>query len=473
MFSFAPILLEVFFVLLKPQELYEWLLAFKPLYTLPALIAVGFMFDGLFDSDRFGRRVGSIGGAPFLKAAVFFFVWTLITAAIRNPSEIVPQAVLFGTPMIMSLAIAHCIRSWKLYQAFAAAMLALALFLSFIGTHQASAPFRCHWIDPVDRTILHYEGSPCAGPEAEAECYTGDEGADHGRAYVCEHAGLWGTASVSGRIRFRGNLEDPNELSLTVAIAFPFVFAYFQRKKNALRLLVMLGSLGLIGSCVFYSQSRGGQVVLLVVLGTFFTLRYGWKIGAIAGGIASIPMAALMAMSGRSESEAEGSSLERVECLAVGLELVKTSPIFGIGKGQFGEYHFLTAHNSYVLAAAETGIVGFAVWSFVMFLAVKIPWSALKMLKDRKGADAARARTYAGAMLASTIGLVVGSFFLSFTYHPILWIYVGFSGALYGVIKRDIPEWKVRLTQKDAILIVIGNLTLLTAIFIYSKVKLH
>lgn len=473
MFSFAPILLEVLFVLLKPQELYEFLLTFKPLYTLPALIGVGFMFDSMFDADRFGRRVAKSGPAPFLKLALIFFAWTLLTCAIKNPGDIVPQAVTFGTPMIMAVAIAQCIRSWKLFQAFGASMLILACFLSFIGTHQASAPFKCHWIDPVDRTILHYEGTPCSGPEGEAECYQGEEGGDHGRAYVCEHAGLWGTASVSGRIRFRGNLEDPNELSLTVAICFPFVFTWFQRKKNAIRGLLMLLALGLIGSCVFYSQSRGGQLVLLVVLGTFFTLRFGWKLGAIAGGVASVPMAALMAMSGRSESEAEGSSLERIECLAVGLELVKTSPIWGIGKGQFGEYHFLTAHNSYVLAAAENGIVGFALWSCVMFLAVKIPLSAIKFLKDKKGAEAARARIHAGGMLASTLGLVVGSFFLSFTYHPILWIYVGISGAYYSVLKREMPDWRVRLTQKEAVLIVIANVTLLTVIFVYSKIKLH
>ncbi|MBX3231211.1 MAG: O-antigen ligase family protein [Labilithrix sp.] len=472
MFSFAPILLEVLFVLLKPQELYEELLAFKPLYTLPALIGVGFMFDALMQDTS--RRVGRMGAAPFAKFAGFFFAWSMLTILIKQPSDVVTQAVMFSTPMIMSFAIAHSIKTWRAFEMLGAFMLALSLFLSFVGTHQASAPFKCHWIDPIDRTILHYDGKPCSGPEGEIECYDGDEENDHGRNYVCEHAGLMNTASVSGRIRFRGNLEDPNELSLTVGIGFPFMAGFFMRKRSVVRLLLMLASFALVTSCVLYSQSRGGQLVLVVVLGVFFCLKFGWKAGAIAGGVVGVPgMAALAALGGRSGQEADESALERVECLQVGIDLIKGSPIIGVGKGQFGEYHFLTAHNSYVLAAAETGLVGFAIWSFVLYLAVKIPLSALKYLKTQKGAAAERARAWSSAMLASVAGLVVGSFFLSFSFHPILWIYVGFSGALCGCVKRDFPDFKVRFRQNEMFGIVFANLTLLFLILVYVRIKLR
>ena len=465
MFAIVPILLEVIFVLLKPQELYDFLTTIQPLYTLPGLIILGFVFD----SGRFGLGVARMSPAPYLGYALFFFAWCMITVIIRAPSRLSAEAILFGTSVLMSLSIAHCMQTWRLYQIAAGTILALTLLLSFVGTHQANAPFRCHWIDPIDRTVQHYDGHPCSGPEAEAECIKDED--DHEKTWVCEHAGLMGTASVAGRIRFRGNLEDPNELSLTVAIGLPFAFAFFQRKKNAIRLLLAGGSFALVGSCVFFSQSRGGQLVLLVVLGTYFVRQFGWKIGAVAGGVAAVPLLILASMTGRSSSEAEGSSAERIECLQIGLDLVRHSPLLGVGKGQFGEYHFLTAHNSYVLAAAETGLLGFAIWSFVLYLAVKIPLSALRALDKVEGPEAAQARTWATALLASMLGAVVGSFFLSFSFHAILWIYIGFSGAFAGVLRKQMPEWRVRLSAKEMGLIAFANVALLLVIFVYTRLR--
>ena len=466
MFAIVPILLEVIFVLLKPQELYEVLQVIKPLYTLPALIALGFVFD----AGRYGLGASKMFPAPHLGLTVFYFGWALLTTILRKPDDVVSQAILFGTAILMSLSIAHCVKTWRLYQILAGSLLALTLVLSFVGTHQATAPFKCHWIDPIERTKQHYDGYPCHGPEDELACIR-DE-ADNEKQWVCEHAGLMDTASVGGRIRFRGNLEDPNELSLTVALGLPFAIAFLQRRKTALRILLLIVSIGLISSCVFYSQSRGGQIVLLVVLGTFFIKRFGWKIGAVAGGAVGAPlMIVATIMSNRNADEAAESSLERAECLQIGVDLVKSSPLMGIGKGQFGEYHFLTAHNSYVLAAAETGLIGFAVWSAVLYLSVKIPVSALRALKGVEGPEAEEARVWSTAMLASILGAVVGSFFLSFSYHVILWIYIGLTGALAAVLRKQLPDWRVKLSAKELGVIVAVNITLLTAIFFYARSK--
>jgi len=466
MYAFVPILLEVFFVLLKPQELWEILTTAKPLYTIPALIGLGF----LFDAGRFGLGAKRMIPAPYLYLALGFFAWCLLTVVLKAPAQLTAEAILFGTSMLMALSIAHSLQRWSLYRIFAGAMLALTIFLSFVGTHQATAPFRCHRVDPVDRTVLHFENRPCPGPEGQEQCYRDDE--DRSHDYVCEHSGLMNTASVSGRIRFRGNLEDPNELALTVAIGLPFAIAFFQRKRSIVRAALLLLTFGLVVSCIFYSQSRGGQVVLLLVLGTFFLRKYGWKLGVVVSAVLAVPLLILASKGGRSESEAEGSALERVECLQVGIDLVKSSPLWGIGKGQFGEYHHLTAHNSYVLAAAETGLIGFALWSAVIYLAVKIPISGLRALRKVEGPEADEARTWGTALLASMVGAVVGSFFLSFSFHAILWIYIGIAGAFAGVLRKQLPDWKVKLGPKEMGLIVGANVTLLGAIFAYTKYKL-
>ena len=70
-----------------------------------------------------------------------------------------------------------------------------------------------------------YDGRPCVTPR---ECYLGD--AEPGGQYMCEHIGWFGTTSVgNGRVRYRGVLQDPNELALAGGIGLPLAFALGQR----------------------------------------------------------------------------------------------------------------------------------------------------------------------------------------------------------------------------------------------------
>ncbi len=55
-----------------------------------------------------------------------------------------------------------------------------------------------------------------------------------------------------------------------------------------------------------------------------------------------------------------------MEAWAVGIDLIKHHPFFGVGFGRFGEYFFITAHNTIVVCAAELGMFGLFWW--VMFV---------------------------------------------------------------------------------------------------------
>ncbi len=467
MFAIVPILLEVLFVLLKPQEIVTALTAFQPLYTIPGLIAVGFIFD----SGRFGVELRKMRAAPYLWMVLALFGWCFLTMVANSVGDLVPQMIFLGTAILMALPLAHSVQTWTLYRVAAGGILAMTLFFAFAGSHQALNPTRCFILDPQVQFLQHYDGRPCPGPFDFSQCRKEDD-PDEVR-YVCEHPGLLNTSSTNGRIRFRAQLEDPNELSLTCGVAFPFAVGFFAEKKNILRFFVLLVSFVLVASCVFFSQSRGGQLVLMVVLGTLFVRRFGLKAGLIGFLVAAIPLLAVMSMGGRQDSEAEGSALERTECLQVGVELLRAKPFVGVGKGQFTNHHFLTAHNSYVLAAAELGVLGFAIWSSVIYLMVKIPISALRALSGRTEPGMDVARTWATSMLASVLGMIVGSFFLSFTFHPVLWLYIGMSGALAQVVRKQLPEWRVRFSKKEFASLVAANLTLMTIIFFYTKYKLH
>ena len=64
----------------------------------------------------------------------------------------------------------------------------------------------------------------CRGPDAEP-----------GKEYRCEHVGLFGTYSVEERVRYRGELHDPNEVALTIcAGALSMLIAFALRKRTTL-----------------------------------------------------------------------------------------------------------------------------------------------------------------------------------------------------------------------------------------------
>lgn len=467
MYSIGPILLELFFVLLKPQEIWEFLTKIQPLYTLPGLIALGFIID----SGRYALGVTRMKPAPYLEYAVVYLFWTATTIAVNASSELVPQMIQFGTAMLMALGIAHSVQTLGLYKIMAAALLSLTLFLAFVGAHQAYQPTKCFILDPGSVANLIYDGRPCPGPFESIACYR-EEDAGQDVRYVCERPGLMNTASITGRVRFRGNLEDPNELALTVSAGLPFAFGFYKLKKSFPRLLVVLAGLVVVGMCVFFSQSRGGQLVLMTVLGTLFVHRFGWKWAAAAGAVALPGLAVVASMGSRSAEEAEGSALERTELLHHGLESIVHQPLFGIGKGQFPNHFMLTAHNSYVLAASETGLFGYFTWLFVMILMIKIPVSVLREMKGKDTPEAKELTIWATSVLASSLGVTLGSFFLSFTFHPILWIYIGVAGALYGTVRRMDPTFRVGLSRNQKLAICGGGITLLTVIRIYVRIKL-
>ena len=187
----------------------------------------------------------------------------------------------------------------------------------------------------------------------------------------------------------------------------------------------------------------------------------------------AVPLMILTSMTGRSEADAEGSASERTELLQAGISMVTSYPIFGVGKGQFPAREFMTAHNSYVLAGAELGLVGFALWSMVFYLAVKVPVSALRQLKEVEGPAAEECRIWSTALLASLLSGMLGSFFLSWTYHNYLWIYIGVAGALFGVVRKTLPTFRVGVSAKEVGAVLFANAFLLGAIGGYARYKLH
>lgn len=446
MFALPGLLALVVVEFMRPQEYVPALRGVPLLHLSAGLAALGLVLDLRLGLTR-------LRAAPHLLLTVLFVLWCLVTVLVRAPGLVVPRAAALVIPIALYLLVAHAVQSFRAFEVLAGTVLALSLTLAVLGVHQGMAPLACYRVTVVERDFQWvYDGRPCA---VRVDC--DGEDAEPGAEYRCEHVGLLGTSSVNGRVRFRGTLEDPNELALVLGMSMPLALAFLERRRTMARRALVLITVVTVGLCTYFTQSRGGQVVFLTVLAVYFVRRVGpWR-GAVAGTLLALP---ILLFGGRSGGES--STLERMTCWWVGLRLFTASPVFGVGSGQFTEHHYLTAHNSYILAAAELGVPGLLLWTAILYVAVKIPVQALRADIPPIG------RTWALALLASMSGLLVGVLFLSFNYKDLLWLYLALTAVIYDAIRRHQPAFRVRFGIRDMAVVAIADGALLAAHIAYT-----
>jgi O-antigen ligase len=457
MLAIPGIISIVTFIYARPQEFFERLQSIPFLYVFLGLSLFGSALD---------LRLGNLRlhATPQLPWVALLFAWSALSVLIRAPESASTTLSGLAICITLYLLIAHGVQSFRSLHAVAGVVLSMVLLVCGVGAHQGLAPTGCVVIDDSTRGAASIpDHRPCDTVRA---CYLGD--AEPGAEYACEHIGLFGTTSVGGgRVRYRGVLQDPNELSLAGGIGLPLAFAFGQEKKKKLgRRALVLVTFALVLVCAVLTGSRGGQLVFLTVLGVYFLRQFGpW--GLAVGAALAAP---LLLLGGRSGTEASSSTLERLDCWASALSIWRSHPLLGVGLGQFDDYNYLTAHNSYLLALAELGLPGMLVFSVIVYLSAKIPIVVLRDVAATEGgpSGASIARPWAVALLAALAGLAVGIFFLSFTYHYVLWIYIGLSGALFSAVRAHATSFRVRFGLRELALLAGADVAIIVLVHAYT-----
>jgi hypothetical protein len=450
------------FIYMRPHEFVEVLANIPFLYVFLGIAVLGIATD-------MGSRRARFIASPQLRVALLLWVWCVVTLIIRRPDVLIAQTLYFSVSLTLFLVVAHGVQSVPAFIKCTLMIFALGLFVAFVAVHQGMQPFTCIQIIPGTEGTRGYPTDmlcPMVGPDGEpieglAKCM---EDGLPGLAYKCEMPGLFGTSSVVGRVRYLGVLQDPNEVALATSMAIPFAFSFVEQKRSLTRIVLLIVTLIVIGVGVVLTKSRGGQLVFCGVFGAYFIKKYGVKRGVIVAATMAIP---LLLQGGRSGDEADESEEERLQAAAAGIKMFLAYPITGVGLGQFTEHHHLTAHNAYILAGAELGLPGMWMFMTLLLTSIRIPIAVLRHpLFDH---EVQKVKSLAMAMLATFGGAMIGIFFLSWTYHYVLWIHFGLSGSLYSVIKAKDPNFEVPITRRDVGMALGLCVLLIVAATIYTK----
>jgi hypothetical protein len=459
-------------VVIKPQEFIAALAGLPLLYVAFAAAVIAAA------ADLIRRRV-RLALAPQVPFLLAFLAWAALVTAVKRPAVLGDQLLGFAILAGLYAAVAVGCATRRGLAAFAVTLCACAALTAWVAIAQSQAPLGCFLAAPDDwegRGELVADGRPCETP---LDCRV-DAPAPDGN-YRCERGGPLGTATIGGRVRYRGSLSDPNELSLTLCLALPFAVALAARAPSPPRapapvplppllgdaLLARVAALAraipsaalhvAVGAVVVLSRSRTGLLVFLCVVGLQFIRRAGaW--GVVLGCVIGPPM---LLLGGRSGAEADESSDERAEILREAFELIRGTKGFGLGAGQFSDASSIgmTAHNAFVLAAAETGLVGYLLFCFALYLSLKV--AVVVWLRGDTRFAPATAVAIAGASL--------GVLFLSWTYKDVLDLLLAASAALWSEARARDPSLRAGLSLREAALVTAGALGLLAVVYVGSR----
>ena len=223
------------------------------------------------------------------------------------------------------------------------------------------------------------------------------------------------------------SLGDPNDLSLRLLFPLSFAAALVAvPQSKLLKVFGLIGVLVIIGA-IIATQSRGGLLGLMAVMGVFAHRYIKSKTLLITlAVIAALALATAAGLSGRVSGGAhevgiDASTQGRLDAWKTAISMTLHNPIFGVGLDNFyANYFFYTdawdgkphaVHSTWFDVMSQTGIIGFILFMAMFSIMIVRTLKHDKMLNHREAPEAIRCASI--AIMAGIAGFAVAGTFLT------------------------------------------------------------
>lgn len=279
-----------------------------------------------------------------------------------------------------------------------------------------------------------------------------------------KNAHIWGDVFEQ---RIAGPLGDPNFFAQILIVLVPVGLALAAESRGLPARALALAATALILGAAVLTYSRGGAVALGCVLLLTLVSR---RVRPRQIGLAAVVLALVLLATppeflrrlgtigeilpgGEEVIDPDSSFQERKLYVLTAWAMFLDHPVLGVGAGNYtthfdryadvvgfsardyeqpGEVHY--PHNLYLEIAAETGLVGLAVFAGAVaaaFVSLRRAHALLLARGDAASADLARAFEIA------LVGYLVSSVFLHGHYQRYLWLLFGFAAAVRLMAERE------------------------------------
>jgi O-antigen ligase len=267
-----------------------------------------------------------------------------------------------------------------------------------------------------------------------------------------------------------GMYSDPNDLCALLVVVTVLALYRLADRRSGLTRLLWAAPIGLFVYALVLTGSRGGLIALLAALGTLLLTKFGWR--------KSVPLAvlvlpALLVVAGGRQtriSTGEGTAQQRLQFWVEAFQMIKRSPVVGIGPGMFQDEVGLVAHNSFMHANAEVGLVGGAFFLGLFY----VPVRSLRRL----GADDVTIlddgmKALRPFLLAAIVGLAVSLLTISRCYAVITYTAPGLAAAYTRVVPVRPPDVVPRFDGSLAWGLARANFVLLAALYVFVRMTVR
>ncbi len=454
----------LFAVYFRPQQLYPELLLIPNLMDILGALAVGATFLDL----AAGRRPRL--WQPQIWLLTFFVLWAGFSVAAASRwlgGALIAFGDLSINGFVFFIVVLHgaeLSRIATLRRTFIAALLVTVAF-----------GFRAYYWGPRQAEFVLFEKLR-AGQTREDAGTTGSavsrltagltgRGAQAARQAQAAESSDEGNANPGRseptvpRLRALGLLNDPNDLAQTLIAALPLVFVSWRPRRHLGNLLLVLLPAGAMLWAVALTRSRGGMVALAALLWFAFAQWASPRWSRALRWTGFLGLYLLLILFFRLGA-ADESALGRLDAWSEGLQMLKYSPVWGVGFGSFADVHGIVAHNSFVHCFGELGLVGYFLWLGAILATV---WH-LELIKAAEGGPdgSPELLRWANAASLSLLAFLAGALFLSRTYSVSLFLLVGLGTAIAGVSfsTSHVPERRSfslgALTLRTSVLVVVS-----------------
>lgn len=257
-----------------------------------------------------------------------------------------------------------------------------------------------------------------------------------------------------------GIFNDPNDFSLILAAAMLLLVHGSITLPGAIRKTALLCVAAIPGYAFALTNSRGGFLALLAGLMVLGVSRFGLKkalpLVAVALPVMLVLFAGRMTQINLKEDD---TAMGRMEIWRDGFMALKASGFLGIGYGNYGEQIGHVAHNSFVHAFTELGLIG----GIVFVGAFYSPLIVLqrKVLRELTGDIQNPLERWRPGLLAVLCGYAVGLCSLTRTYTVSTYIILGLVSAYCTLLAICQPRAVPPMTLgylKRLVLVAIGTL---------------
>ena len=239
--------------------------------------------------------------------------------------------------------------------------------------------------------------------------------------YLDPESGEW-TTKV--RLRGGGIFGNPNDMSRLLTIGIILSLYWLGDRGPLVLRLVWLAPLTLCSYALTQTFSRGGFIGLVVGLLVLFRAAFGTRKALLLSAVALPALFVLSAGRQTDISTSEGTGQLRVRFWSEGFTAMQEVPVFGIGSNQYVEVtsRHQEAHNSFVHAFVELGLLGGILFAGAFYFAMRFPGWLDRSRVGPPNRDLQRARPY---LLGIIAGYAVGLLSSSRVYAPTTYVLLG------------------------------------------------